>query len=155
LRESRGTLWSKAVILAFLVAPLVWAILYFVFKLPPGTLLQSLLGGQGPGGVQAPLQQKPGVWLWVVQAVLVYPVLEEIVFRGALQGWLLQRFKRTGSSAEANPGQLRHRLLHLVSLPNLKVVVQSSFCRTGFRFPTIAPGHRRRHGHQDRFCTPT
>jgi len=123
LRESRGTLWSKAVILAFLVAPLVWAILYFVFKLPPGTLLQSLLGGQGPGGVQAPLQQKPGVWLWVVQAVLVYPVLEEIVFRGALQGWLLQRFKRTGSSAEANPGQLRHRLLHLVSLPNLLTTI--------------------------------
>lgn len=57
---------------AIVAAPVVWAALYWLLTPPlaPGWVLQ------------APLQ--------FLMLALVYPVLEEFVFRGLVQGWLMQ-----------------------------------------------------------------
>jgi len=57
-------------VLALLLAPIVWFIIY-VTRQPPLNLLWPL--------------QQPMLFLI---PVLIYPILEEIIFRGALQGWL-------------------------------------------------------------------
>jgi len=41
-----------------------------------------------------PWSQLQANWLPALYIVLVYPVVEEIVFRGALQGWLMQKIHR-------------------------------------------------------------
>ncbi len=97
------------VCLAFLAAPLVWAVLYWVVRLPAGTLLAGFSADSDkttPGGY-ADFADSGVIWL-LLQAVLLYPVLEEIVFRGALQGWLLER-----------PSLKKKPIFRLISVPNL------------------------------------
>ncbi len=89
------------VLAAILVAPLVWTVLYWVLKLPGGTLLTAAVSGNLAAVVTA-----GGVWLSLLSAVLVYPVLEEFVFRGALQGWLLEL-------------SVLNRFKWFISLPNI------------------------------------
>ncbi len=55
-----------------LLGPVVWLLMWGLFK--------------------QPLTLATGISLLpLLMVILVYPVLEEIVFRGALQGWLLKR----------------------------------------------------------------
>ena len=58
---------------AFIAAPIYWGLLYLV----------SVGAGDGAGPILTTRR--------VLLLVLAYPVLEEIVFRGAVQGWLRRR----------------------------------------------------------------
>lgn len=123
------------VCLAFLAAPLVWATLYWVFQLPAGTLLQTLSGSfstAGSGNEQqtgfSDLSVSAGVGWLLLQAVLLYPILEEIIFRGALQGWLLGR-------PSLGKGRVQYRFDRWVSIPNLL----ASLVFTAFHFINQPP----------------
>lgn len=107
----------RLAIAAFLAAPLVWAVLYWVLKLPGGTLLQASTNRNLMAVVTA-----GSLWLVLLKAVLVYPVLEEIVFRGALQGWLLER-------------PVLNKFKGLISLPN----ILTSVAFTGLHFINQPP----------------
>jgi len=67
--------------LAFLAAPLAWLVLHFVFAVPVAARAGNAWFGLPDAGFRN---------LFLL-AVIVYPILEEIVFRGALQGWLLEK----------------------------------------------------------------
>ena len=77
---NRGLL--AKLILAVLAAPFVWAILFWVFDMP---LARRLFEADVWG-----LSDSAFLKL-LLFAVLIYPLLEEIVFRGALQGLLMER----------------------------------------------------------------
>ena len=66
---------------AFLAAPVAWLVLHLVFGVP----VASRAGAEWFGFTEA------GFRNLFLLAVIVYPILEEIVFRGALQGWLLEK----------------------------------------------------------------
>lgn len=106
------------VCLAFLAAPVVWAVLHWILKLPGGSLRQALSASTAAGTGNSNQSSfiefigSGGIWWLLLQAVLLYPVLEEIVFRGALQGWLLQR-------PWLNQWRLNSRFGGLISIPNL------------------------------------
>jgi len=77
---NRGLL--AKLILAVLAGPFVWAILFWVFDMP---LARRLFETDARG-------LSDGAFLKILLfAVLIYPLLEEIVFRGALQGFLMER----------------------------------------------------------------
>ena len=77
---NRGLL--AKLILAVLAAPFVWAILFWVFDMPLARrLFETDVWGLSDGAFLKLL----------LFAVLIYPLLEEIVFRGALQGLLMER----------------------------------------------------------------
>lgn len=63
--------------LALAAGPCVWVALWWFFSVP------ITIGGAM-------------TWTVLLSLIVIYPVLEEIVFRGALQGWLLglQPFKQ-------------------------------------------------------------
>jgi len=67
---SPGCFRDSAFWLAAALGPLVWLLLW-------GVVRQPLTAGSGSAAAA------------LLLAIVVYPVLEEIVFRGALQGWLL------------------------------------------------------------------
>ena len=122
------------VCLAFLAAPLVWAALYWVFQLPAGRLLQTLFASISASAEierQAGSIDQPGsagvAWL-LLQAVLLFLVLEEIIFRGALQGWLLDR-------PSLSKGRLQYPLNRWISIPNLI----ASLVFTAFHFTNQPP----------------
>jgi membrane protease YdiL (CAAX protease family) len=76
---ARGIRWRDPFLLvALLAAPVVW-------------LAWWLLGGR----ISDPAWPMTAVWAFVLP-VLIFPILEEIVFRGLLQGWLLSRLGRGG-----------------------------------------------------------
>ena len=89
--------------LAVMAAPLCWAILHYAFKLPVNNGLDHLLTA-------------------LLLVVLVYPVLEEVVFRGALQGFLREK-------------QIMLRSFAGISLANLAV----SIVFTSLHFLNHAP----------------
>lgn len=61
----------------------------------------------------------PGSWQWPVLAILVYPPLEETVFRGGVQPWLAVRtVRRWGPLSAANVGtSLLFSVAHLPFQP--------------------------------------
>lgn len=67
--------------LAFLAAPLAWLVLHLVFGIP----VAERASGEWFGLRDA------GFGKLFLLAVIAYPIVEEIVFRGALQGWLLEK----------------------------------------------------------------
>ena len=69
-------------LLAALAGPCVWGILYWVFDQPLASRLHEarVWGLTDTAFLHA-----------LLFAVLIYPLLEEIVFRGALQGFLIER----------------------------------------------------------------
>ena len=60
--------------------------------------------------------------------MLLYPVLEEIIFRGALQGWLLER-------PTLSKGRLQYPFNRWISIPNLI----ASLVFTAFHFTNQPP----------------
>jgi len=56
-------------LLAVLLGPVVWVVLWLFVRGAGGSL----------------------TLLWLINGVLLYPLLEELAFRGFLQGWLLER----------------------------------------------------------------
>ncbi len=69
-------------ILAVTAGPCVWVILFWVFNMP----LARRLDETDAWGLT-----DPAFLNVLLFAVLIYPLLEEIVFRGALQGFLIDR----------------------------------------------------------------
>lgn len=67
--------------------------------------LATLVGIGAPGSASPGRHLLAGSWPWIV---FVYPLLEEIVFRGALQGWL-----RTRLTAARGPLSLANLLTSL------------------------------------------
>lgn len=81
-RDSGGFQQHRlGLILAFLAAPAAWLILHWVVGVP----VAARAGSEWFGLTEA------GFGKLFLLAVIVYPVLEEMVFRGALQGWLLEK----------------------------------------------------------------
>ena len=107
------------VIAAFIAAPIVWAALYWIFRVPAGTLLQAFALSPAATPLQSPaIDLSSTLWWLLIKAVLLYPVLEEIIFRGAIQGWLLER------------AALRKWLTGLISIPN--ILTSLVFCALHF-----------------------
>lgn len=78
----RDKLWWAAII----CGPAFWALLWFA------------------GQSVAPLERLSQAWWPLMMVVLIYPVLEEVVFRGGLQPWLSEKLgdKRRLGISQAN-----------------------------------------------------
>jgi len=95
--------------LAFAAAPVAWLVLHFLLDIPFATRTSAEWFGFSEAGFRN---------LFLL-AVIVYPVLEEIVFRGALQGWLLEnsKFRRSfaGISVANGMTSLLFAAMHLIN----------------------------------------
>jgi len=115
--------------LAFLVAPAAWLVLHFLFAVPVAARASSEWFGFGDTGFR-------NVFLL---AVVAYPIVEEIVFRGALQGWLLEKtnLRRSfaGISAANGITSLVFAAMHLFN--------QSPFWALLIVFPSLVFGWAR------------
>ena len=79
--------FSRSFLVLVLAAPVVWAVMYWLFAVP----LSDRLADSGTSIIATFGLNDPLFLRTLLFAGLIYPVLEEIVFRGALQGFLLDR----------------------------------------------------------------
>lgn len=115
---------------AILGGPLFWLVLF------------------AAGQPLAPLARIAEFWPQFLLVVLVYPVLEEIVFRGGVQGFLAGRLPGNPPRLGITPANLLTSLL----FTGLHLIYHPPFWALGVFFPSLVFGYfRERH---DRLATP-
>ncbi len=104
-------------LLAVLIGPVVWSLLWFVTPGASGAITLML----------------------VVNMVLLYPLLEELAFRGFLQGWLLENetFRRRVS------GLTLANLLTSIVFAAAHLINQPPLWAAGVFFPSLVFGYFR------------
>jgi membrane protease YdiL (CAAX protease family) len=95
--------------------------------------------------------------LWFVKVALIWPVAEELIFRGVIQGWLMERNKVQGSGfkgSEVGPSALqrqgdrasvltRANLITSVLFAAAHLVYHSGLHAALVFFPSLVFGHFR------------
>ncbi len=94
------------------------------------------------GLLAGPLLYVPSGWTAWVSFVLVYPVVEELVFRGILQGQVLQLTTRDGRARRAGPVSWANMLVTLAFVA-LHLRAQPLAWALAVAVPSLVLGHLR------------
>jgi len=120
------------------VATALWRDPWLAIAVVAGPLVAGALGWQWGPALGAGHWTRP---LPVLMAISVYPLLEELCFRGLLQGWLLERLPRRQAMGPSAANVLSSMAFAAAHLPS-----QAAAWAAATLLPSLLLGHlRERH----------